>query len=138
MCSLASCKHEHKWGKWQVETPAMVLTDGLEYRTCKCGEREVRSVDKVGLENALLGHWKSSIRYDTNMFLSLYSDKSASFYINVSGVDLEYLFYTYEVEGEILTMTSMGSTPNVIFRLEDCGSYLKIIDENGYEFLRTE
>ena len=58
--SLISCgghEHEHNWGEWQVKTQAKVLTDGLEYRACECGEQETRIITKIGLEKALLGDW---------------------------------------------------------------------------------
>lgn len=40
--------HTHSWGNWFVQTPATVLTTGLEKRLCNiCGAEEVRTIAKL-------------------------------------------------------------------------------------------
>jgi uncharacterized lipoprotein YehR (DUF1307 family) len=135
--SLISCEHEHKWEDWQTETPAMVLTDGLEYRTCKCGERETRSIPKIGVENELWGEWKCVLSDDMCQLLSFSSEQSAKYSLNVRGVEVGILYFTYKVDGTVLTLTQESGT-ELIYRLQDLGDDLKIIDENDNEFLHVE
>lgn len=40
--------HEHVFGEWSVTTPADCMTDGVETRTCACGEEETRAVPATG------------------------------------------------------------------------------------------
>ena len=47
VCVLASCggdKHTHSFGEWIVTKEAGCTEDGIEERTCTCGEKETRSI----------------------------------------------------------------------------------------------
>ncbi len=39
--------HVHAWGEWTVTTPATCQAEGVETRTCVCGETETRAIAKV-------------------------------------------------------------------------------------------
>ena len=45
---LTACNHEHSFGDWQVETAATCTADGVEARTCSCGEKETRPISATG------------------------------------------------------------------------------------------
>ena len=134
--SLISCKHEHEWSNWQTEQSATVLTDGSEFRTCECGEREIRTITKIGVENALVGKWVqqnspsnpmyfylsfngSSVRYGTNLFESTFWD------------------CTYKVEGTKLILTAKDGTI-FDFTIQDIGNTLRIFDSFGDEYIYTK
>ena len=40
--------HTHAFGAWTVTTPATCTTDGVETRTCACGETETRAIPATG------------------------------------------------------------------------------------------
>ena len=40
--------HTHDFGAWTVTTPATCTTDGVETRTCACGETETRAIPATG------------------------------------------------------------------------------------------
>ena len=54
-CLLCACNHEHSFGDWQVETAATCTTDGVEARTCSCGEKETRPISATG---HVYGEWQ--------------------------------------------------------------------------------
>ena len=54
-CLLCACSHEHSFGEWQVERAATCTTDGVEARTCSCGEKETRPISATG---HVYGEWQ--------------------------------------------------------------------------------
>ena len=40
--------HTHQFGEWEVTTPATCTTDGVETRSCACGETETRAIPATG------------------------------------------------------------------------------------------
>ena len=48
VCTLASCGHEHVFGEWMVAKDATCITEGVETRTCECGESETRPLTAKG------------------------------------------------------------------------------------------
>ncbi|MBQ9706432.1 MAG: hypothetical protein IJV78_00890 [Clostridia bacterium] len=54
-CLLCACGHEHSFGDWQVETAATCTADGVEARTCSCGEKETRPISATG---HVYGEWQ--------------------------------------------------------------------------------
>ena len=40
--------HTHAFGNWEETTPATCITDGVETRTCACGETETRAIPATG------------------------------------------------------------------------------------------
>jgi len=54
-CLLCACNHEHSFGDWQVETAATCTADGVEARTCSCGEKETRPISATG---HVYGEWQ--------------------------------------------------------------------------------
>ncbi|MCQ3034939.1 MAG: hypothetical protein MJ248_01760 [Bacilli bacterium] len=50
--------HEHSFGDWTVTTPATCGDDGVETRTCECGETETRPVPAT--ENHTWGEWENT------------------------------------------------------------------------------
>ena len=40
--------HEHNWSDWAVTTPATCTEDGVETRSCSCGESETRVIPALG------------------------------------------------------------------------------------------
>ena len=52
---LTACNHEHSFGDWQVETAATCTADGVEARTCSCGEKETRPISATG---HVYGEWQ--------------------------------------------------------------------------------
>lgn len=47
-CMLTSCGHEHEFGEWTVSRRPTCQKDGLETRTCECGEQETRTIVATG------------------------------------------------------------------------------------------
>lgn len=43
-------EHTHAWGEWTVTTPATCEAEGVETRTCECGESETRAIAALGHE----------------------------------------------------------------------------------------
>ena len=39
--------HTHAWGNWTVTKNATCTEEGVETRTCECGDSETRKIDKV-------------------------------------------------------------------------------------------
>lgn len=139
--SLISCKHEHEWSNWQTEQSATVLTDGSEFRTCECGEREIRTIEKIGVENALSGKWKyaeppsDSILY---RYLS-FSGQCVRYGTNLFGSDIENGTWncTYKVDGNKLILTSEDGQI-FDFTIQDLGNALRIFDPAGHEYIYTK
>ena len=49
LCSLfalASCRHSHTWGDWQIPTEPTCTEDGLKVRSCECGETQTATIHK--------------------------------------------------------------------------------------------
>ena len=137
---LVSCRHEHEWSSWKTENPAMVLTDGLEYRTCECGERETRIISKIGAENALSGKWIWKAYPNNPIYMYLYfNGKTVRYGTNLYGRDVEAATWncTYKVEGTTLTLTTEDGT-DFIFRVQDLGSTLKVFNEDDHEFVHQD
>ena len=137
---LASCKHEHEWSSWQVEKPASVLSDGLEYRVCECGERETRSIAKIGLEKALSGKWTTQTSPDSVAYVYLLFDgKNVRYGVNLFGSDIKTATWncTYRVDGTTLTLTAEDGE-DFVFTIQDSGSTLRIFDDEGDEYLYVE
>lgn len=44
----------HNYGEWKVTTPATCMSEGIETRTCHCGETETRTIPK---SNHQAGEW---------------------------------------------------------------------------------
>ena len=136
--SLISCKHEHEWGNWQIEQAATILTDGSEFRTCECGERETRTIAKIGVENALVGKWtyteppSNSILY---RYLS-FNGQSVRYGTNLFGSDVASGTWdcTYKVEGTKLILTAKDGTI-FDFTIQDLGNALRIFDPAGHEYI---
>lgn len=141
ICTLAicliSCGHEHEWSAWKTENPATVLNDGLESRTCECGERETRSISKIGAEKALSGKWiwKAYPNNPVYMYLS-FNGQTVRYGMNMFGSDLESGTWncTYKVEGTTLTLTTDDGS-NFVFSIQDLGSTLKVFDDDGNEYI---
>jgi hypothetical protein len=135
---LVSCGHEHEWNDWKIENPATVLNDGLEYRTCECGERETRILSKIGAENVLSGKWiwKAYPNNPVYMYLS-FSGQNVRYGMNMLGSDVESGTWncTYKVERTTLTLTTEDGT-DFIFSIQDLGSTLKVFDDDGHEYIR--
>ena len=144
VCTLAfclvSCGHKHEWSTWQTEKNATVLNDGLEYRTCECGERETHILPKIGAENALSGTW----------IWKAYPNNPIYSYLSFSGTNVRYgsKWYdedldaatwdcTYTIDGTTLTLTTEDGN-DVVFSIQDLGSALKIFDDNGHEYVHKE
>ena len=50
-CDNDNEKHTHTWGEWQQTKAPTLKEDGEETRTCSsCGEKEKKSIDKLGIE----------------------------------------------------------------------------------------
>ena len=46
---LTACQqHEHAYGEWEITTAANCTEDGVETRTCSCGEAETRPITATG------------------------------------------------------------------------------------------
>ena len=139
--SLISCKHEHEWGNWQIEQAATILTDGSEFRTCECGERETQTIAKIGVENALVGKWtyteppSNSILY---RYLS-FNGQSVRYGTNLFGSDVASGTWdcTYKVEGTKLILTAKDGTI-FDFTIQDLGNALRIFDPAGHEYIYTK
>ena len=134
---LVSCGHEHEWNGWKTETPATVLNDGLEYRSCECGERETRIISKIGAENALSGKWiwKAYPNNPVYMYLS-FSGTNVRYGTNLYGKDIDAATWdcTYTIDGTKLTLTTKEGK-DYIFSIQDLGSVLKVFDDDGNEFV---
>lgn len=136
---LASCGHEHEWGNWIVQTPATVLTDGLQYRNCACGEKETQSIPKIGAEKVLSGRW---VYQGNNTLVYLFLDfngNSVRYGMNMGGQDLDGATwtYTYKIDGTTLILTrEKGGDLN--FTIKDMGNSLRIFNEEGNEFLHVD
>ena len=52
---LCGCNHKHSFGDWQVEIAATCTADGVEARTCSCGEKETRPISATG---HVYGEWQ--------------------------------------------------------------------------------
>ena len=141
ICTLAfcfvSCGHKHEWSTWKTEKAATVLNDGLEYRTCECGERETHIISKIGAENALSGKWiwKAYPNNPIYMYLS-FSGTNVRYGTNLYGKDVDAATWdcTYTIEGTTLTLTTKDGT-DFIFNMQDLGSTLKVFDDDGNEFI---
>lgn len=63
-------EHTHAWGEWTVTTPATCEAEGVETRTCECGESETRPVAALGHEWSTKwtadgeNHWHVCVRCD--------------------------------------------------------------------------
>lgn len=45
---FASCAHEHEWGEWKTVTEPTCTLEGVQERTCECGEKQTQSVEALG------------------------------------------------------------------------------------------
>ena len=52
LCLLAACgketAHTHQFGDWKTITEANCVTEGVQERTCSCGETEKKTVPALG------------------------------------------------------------------------------------------
>lgn len=51
LCSvfiMLACTHTHEFGEWTVKKAATCTEDGINERTCKCGEAEIESIPAIG------------------------------------------------------------------------------------------
>ena len=138
--SLISCKHEHEWSNWQTEQSATVLTDGSEFRTCECGERETQTIEKIGAENALSGNWVWKAYPNNPIYRYLYfNGQSVRYGTNLFGSDIENGTWncSYKVEGTKLLLTTEDGTV-FDFIIQDLGTTLKIFDPDGHEYIYTK
>lgn len=39
-------EHEHQWSDWEIDTEATCAEEGLSVRTCDCGQREEKAIEK--------------------------------------------------------------------------------------------
>ena len=67
LISLVSCGsseklHEHVYGEWRVARESTCLEDGLESRTCECGETENRFIDRSDHSDGPQCIWCGKIR----------------------------------------------------------------------------
>lgn len=144
VCTLAfclvSCGHKHEWNAWTTEKKATVLSDGLEYRTCECGEQETRAISKIGAENALSGKWiwKAYPNNPIYMYLS-FSGTNVRYGTNLYGKDVDAATWncTYNIVGTELTLTTEDGT-DFMFSIQDLGSALKVFDDDGHEYIHEK
>ena len=54
VCVFTSCVHEHEFGEWTVTNEPTCTADGLEEKTCACGEKETRTIAAKG---HISGEW---------------------------------------------------------------------------------
>lgn len=54
--ALTGCLHEHEFGAWEVKTPATCTEEGLQERTCECGETETEAIPAAGHS---FGEWET-------------------------------------------------------------------------------
>lgn len=55
---LTACQqHEHAFGEWAVTTAASCTAEGVETRSCSCGETETRS---ISITEHVFGEWKTT------------------------------------------------------------------------------
>lgn len=47
MLLLTACKHEHSYGKWEIDEAATCEEDGVKLRECDCGEEETKVIPKL-------------------------------------------------------------------------------------------
>lgn len=129
--------HQHNWGNWIIEKEATVLMDGSEYRICECGEKETRTISKIGAEKALSGKWicKSYPNNPIYMYLS-FEGQNVRYGTNLFGEDVESATWdcTYKVEGTTLTLTTKDGT-DFIFTVQDVGKSLRVFNDDGDEFV---
>lgn len=52
---LTGC-HSHEFGEWKVKTPATCLEEGLQERSCECGETETEAIPAAGHS---FGEWET-------------------------------------------------------------------------------
>ena len=48
--------HEHIYGEWSTTTAATCTTDGVETRSCSCGEKETKTINAKGHS---FGNWST-------------------------------------------------------------------------------
>lgn len=45
--ALTTAAHAHSYGKWTIVQEATCTSEGLEERSCSCGEKETRTIDMI-------------------------------------------------------------------------------------------
>jgi len=75
LCSICGkSSHEHSWSEWQRVTLPTASAQGVEQRTCACGETEERKVDGVWQKYALSDYLQELPEHtccDTNLWAKL-------------------------------------------------------------------
>ncbi len=149
---LASCKsepeppHKHEWSVWQTEKAATVLSDGVRYRTCECGERETQTISKIGAKSALSGKW--CLLHNEKSYIYIY------FYANHFEMGLGIISYesgdpsstselllrsgTYKVDGTTLTLTDSEDGTVLSYTLQDMGTTLKVFSSDNNEYIQVK
>ena len=51
---LAGCEHEHEWDEWKTAKEPTCTENGIEERSCKCGEKETKEITKL---DHIIGDW---------------------------------------------------------------------------------
>ena len=44
---FSSCAHQHEWGEWENISNSTCTIEGLQQRTCKCGEKDTKSIETI-------------------------------------------------------------------------------------------
>lgn len=62
LVSATSCKlfHKHSFGEWEKIQEPSALSNGMQQRTCECGNTETQAIPALGIEgiqNLLQGTW---------------------------------------------------------------------------------
>ena len=154
---LASCKsepepeppHVHEWSAWQTEKAATVLSDGVRYRTCECGERSTQTISKSGAKSALSGKWYIATGGTSYVYIYFYANYFkmgvgviSSEYESknpdpTSGAELSVRSGTYKVDGTRLTLTDSEDGTVLSYTLQDMGTTLKVFESDNDEYIHV-
>lgn len=109
---FAGCEHNHKYGQWQISEPATYSNDGVQVRTCRCGETEEEKIPKLEAQTTKL---KENIAleelqqiYDTSMDQPwVWFEESGWIYAYCKTNGKVFLYYNEHVDG-VHTQTWYG------------------------------